>query len=356
MSLTKKIVVALSGGVDSAVAAALLKERGYTVTGVYMENWKKSKLTPHCTTEEDRRDALRVALHLGIPFRTVNFEKEYEARVIDYFYREYASGRTPNPDVMCNKEIKFKAFLAKALSLGADMIATGHYARVEHTDDQCSLLKGSDPNKDQSYFLHMMTQQQLSRTLFPVGGLTKPEVRAKARTWKLPNAERPDSQGICFVGQVNISQLLQQRIHERPGNVRTSHGVVVGRHRGLAFYTIGQREGLGIGGGVPYYVAAKEPATNTLIVAHGNQDEALYAKALTASHPHWIAGIPPAFPFHCEAVIRYRQPVQAATILLHENGLLVRFKEPQRAVTPGQSVVFFKGEECLGGAVIEGAE
>ncbi|MBI3956644.1 MAG: tRNA 2-thiouridine(34) synthase MnmA [Candidatus Kerfeldbacteria bacterium] len=352
----KNVVVALSGGVDSAVAAAVLKEQGYDVRGVYMENWKKSKLTPHCTTEEDRRDALRVALHLGIPFDVVNFEKEYEQRVVDSFYREYAAGRTPNPDVVCNKEIKFRAFLDRMLADGADLIATGHYARVVERDGRFQLLKGIDPNKDQSYFLHTLTQEQLRRTLFPIGGMTKPEVRAKAKKLGLPNADKPDSQGICFVGPVNIVNLLKQRIPEHPGPVLTAEGVRVGEHRGLAFYTIGQREGLGIGGGVPYYVAAKEPKSNTLVVAHGNRDAALYSSVVLAAQPHWIAGRAPSFPLACTASLRYRQEPLPCVVESDRDTVRLRFGNPQRAVTPGQSVVFYDDEECLGGAVIEGAE
>lgn len=348
------VVVALSGGVDSAVAAALLVERGVKVTGVFMENWRKSKLTPHCTTEEDRRDALRVALHIGIPFEAVNFEKEYEQRVIEYFYHEYEAGRTPNPDVMCNKEIKFRAFLDAARSLGAGKIATGHYAQIGRQGGHLILMKGVDGTKDQSYFLHTLTQEQLARTLFPVGNLTKKQVRDKARRLKLPVAEKPDSQGICFVGPVNVVTLLRRRITERPGPIVTSAGRTVGQHRGLPFYTIGQREGLGVGGsGLPYYVAAKDPQTNTLVVAHGNRDPSLYAQALIASHPHWIRGESPAFPLRCQAVIRYRQEPQEASVITHEQGLMVHFEKPQRAVTPGQSVVLYDGEECLGGAVIE---
>jgi len=339
------------------VAALLLKEQGFVVAEVYMQNWRKSKLTPHCTSEEDRRDALRVALHLGIPFDVVNFEKEYEERVVEYFYREYATGRTPNPDVMCNKEIKFKAFLEKALSLEADMIATGHYVRAtKESNGTHMLLKGRDPNKDQSYFLHTMTQEQLSRSLFPLGSMTKPEVRDAARRARLPNAEKPDSQGICFLGPVNIVSLLRQRIPEQPGPIVRSDGSIVGEHHGLPFYTIGQREGIGVGGGVPYYVAKKIPETNTLVVAHGNSDQALYAKTVFASHPHWISGTIPTFPLHARASLRYLQLEEPATINVSHDGLRIDFERPQRAVTPGQSIVFYDDEVCLGGAVIEAGE
>lgn len=350
------IFVALSGGVDSAVSAYLLKEQGHELHGVYMENWKKSKLTPHCTTEEDRRDALRVATHLGIPFTVLNFQKEYEEKVIDYFYREYEAGRTPNPDVMCNKEIKFKALLESVQKLGGSKIATGHYARIHEHDGTLQLLKGSDSNKDQSYFLHTLTQEQLSKTLFPIGELVKTEVRRIAHIAELPVAEKPDSQGICFVGQVDIPTLLRKRIMPKPGPIVTTAGKTVGEHQGLAFYTIGQRQGLGVGGsGIPYYVAKKEIATNTLVVTHGNQDADLSSVTLQASDPHWIAGKNPVFPLSCEASIRYRQTPQSAVVVADSKGLIVRFLKPQRAVTPGQSVVFYTGEECLGGAVIENA-
>lgn len=349
------VFVALSGGVDSAVSALLLREQGYTLHGVYMENWKKSKMTPRCTTEEDRRDALKVATHLGIPFTVLNFQKEYEEKVIEYFYKEYEAGRTPNPDVMCNKEIKFKAMLDVVLKMGGSKIATGHYARVREHNGTFQMLKGVDPNKDQTYFLNTLTQEQLSKTLFPIGELTKQEVRKKARAAKLPVAEKPDSQGICFVGEVNIVSLLKQRIPETPGKMVTSDGTVVGEHRGLAFYTIGQREGLGVGGGVPYYVAEKKLDTNTLVVAHGNQDSSLYKGMVVATDVHWISGSTPSFPLNCEVSIRYRQEPQKAIVLAHSKGVVIRFHKPQRAVTPGQSAVFYKGEECLGGAIIDQA-
>jgi tRNA-specific 2-thiouridylase len=352
-----RIFVALSGGVDSAVAAYLLREQGHEVIALYMENWRKSKTTPHCTTEQDRRDALRVALNLGIPFDVVNFEKEYEQHVVEYFYREYEAGRTPNPDVVCNTKIKFKAFLDTAISRGATMIATGHYARIRtNSQNQFTLCTAVDHKKDQSYFLYTLTQQQLSRVLFPVGGMTKIDVRNTARRARLPNAEKPDSQGICFLGPVNISSLLRTRIRERPGEMITSSGDVIGKHRGIAFYTIGQREGLGIGGGVPYFVAKKVRKTNTLIVAHGNSDPVLYAQSLTATDQHWIAGSPPKRRFRCHAVIRYHQKPQQATVSVEKNRISVHFATPQRAVTPGQSIVLYQDDVCLGGAVIEEGE
>ncbi len=349
----ERIFVALSGGVDSAVSALLLKEQGFSLHGVFMENWKKSKRTPHCTTEEDRRDALRVATQLGIPFTVLNLQKEYEEKVIEYFYREYEAGRTPNPDVMCNKEIKFKALLEAVQKLGGTKIATGHYARIAEHRGTFRLLKGADPAKDQTYFLHTITQEQLRQTLFPVGHLAKQQVRSKARDAKLPVADKPDSQGICFVGQVDIPTLLRKRIAPHPGPITTPEGRVVGEHHGLAFYTIGQRQGLGVGGSVPYYVAEKKPESNTLVVARGNQDKALYKSMAVASNVHWISGTTPSFPLNCAVSIRYRQEPQPAIVLAHTRGVVIRFHKPQRAVTPGQSAVFYKGEECLGGAVIE---
>lgn len=353
----KKVFVALSGGVDSAVAALLLKKQGYAVTGVYMENWSWNELTPHCTTEQDRRDALRVAHHLRTPFVVMNFEKEYRSRVVEYFYHEYAAGRTPNPDIQCNKHIKFRFFLDAARKLGADRIATGHYARLIRHEDGVRLMKGHDAKKDQSYFLALLSQEQLRTALFPIGDLTKTEVRERARSAQLPVAEKPDSQGICFVGQVNIGTLLRQRFTQKPGPIQNAFGATVGEHEGLAYYTIGQRQGLGVGGsGVPYYVAKKIPETNTLVVAHGNQDPILYDHNLVASDAHWISGRSPMFPYSCSASIRYRQIPQPVTLIPHAHGqLFVLFRQRQRAITPGQTIVFYDHATCLGGATIEAA-
>ncbi len=352
-----RVVVALSGGVDSAVAALLLRDAGFRVSGVFMENWRKTKLTPHCTVEEDRRDALRVAHHLNIPFRTMNFEREYEARVIKTFFREYEAGRTPNPDILCNKEIKFKAFLDAVHRLGIDRIATGHYARVERHGAQYRLLRGLDGTKDQSYFLYALGQSQLQKTLMPIGGMKKRDVRILAKKSRLPVADKPDSQGICFVGKIDLLQLLRSRISSVPGPIIDSTGQKVGEHQGLAFYTIGQRQGLGVGGGMPLYVAAKDALNNTLIVARGNSDPILYHQQLLASEALWVSGVGPAYPLHCQAVIRYRQQPQTVVVteLPDASSLNVAFDEPQRAVTPGQSIVFYDGEACLGGAIIDQA-
>ncbi len=353
----RRVVVALSGGVDSAVAALLLRDEGYDLHCVFMENWRRTKLTPHCTVEEDRRDALRVANHLGISFRTVNFEKEYQSRVVEYFYREYAAGRTPNPDMMCNKEIKFRALLDAARAMGFHRIATGHYARAEVRSGRTHLLRGVDMTKDQSYFLSSLGQQQLARTLMPLGSLTKRKVRELARRARIPVAAKPDSQGICFIGKVNIMSLLRSRIPAHPGKIVDAQGRVIGEHQGLAFYTIGQRQGLGVAGGVPLYVAEKEVRTNTLVVARGNSDPILLRQWLVATDPNWISEGGPAFPFSCSAMIRYRQPAQKATVEREKSGALrVTFAQPQRAITPGQAVVFYDGDECLGSAVIDHAE
>lgn len=352
-SMKRRIVVALSGGIDSAVAALLLREAGHEVIGVFMENWRKTAETPHCTTEEDRRDALRVAQHLGIPFHVVNYEREYREYVLNYFYGEYAAGRTPNPDMLCNSMIKFGPLLTFAKSFGAEALATGHYARVEKHNGQTILLRGIDRNKDQSYFLAQLSDKQLLYAEFPIGHLRKVEVRQIAKKANLPVADKPDSQGICFVGHVSIEALLRERIQQTPGDIRTGQRKYVGKHDGLPFYTIGQRHGLGVGGGVPYYVAAKEPATNTLIVAHGNRDAALYRTELLAHDSHWI-GDGPTFPLRCTAMVRYRQDPQPAIVeKVGNNDLHVAFEIPQRAITPGQFVVFYDGERCLGSAVIE---
>ncbi|MFA6603494.1 MAG: tRNA 2-thiouridine(34) synthase MnmA [Patescibacteria group bacterium] len=351
----KTIVVGMSGGVDSSVAAALLVAAGHNVIGAFMKNWSDTKdpLTGACAWRTERRDAEAVAAHLGIPFHTFDFEREYREAVVEYLFREYAAGRTPNPDVLCNKYVKFNFFLKEALKLGADLIATGHYARVRQRAGRVELLAGSDPNKDQSYFLHQLSQEQLERVVFPVGGILKPEVRRLAREFGLPTADKKDSQGICFVGKVDLKTFLGRRLPERPGVIITMEGEVVGRHKGMAPFTIGQRHGLDLGGGDPYFVVEKDPLRNTVVVARGAAHPALFAKLLLAGDEHWISGRAPRLPLRCEARIRYRQPLQRAEVRRVESGgLLVRFAAPQRAVTPGQFVAFYRGEICLGGAVI----
>ena len=355
-----KVVMAMSGGVDSSVAAALLKEAGYEVVGIYMHNWTGE--WGSCDWDQNRKDALAVAMKLGIPFRVFDFEKEYKDEVIEYLFAEYAAGRTPNPDVECNRRIKFGLFLKTALEKEkVDKIATGHYARVIKMASPVlstgwKLLKGVDRNKDQSYFLWPLNQEQLSRTLFPVGELSKVKVRQMARERGLPTAEKPDSQGICFVGEGDIRDLLKIRLPEKPGKIVDSQGKILGRHPGAYFFTIGQRRGLGIGGGIPYYVMGVKAAENIVEVAPINHP-GLYYRAAVVDRVNWISGQPPKFPLRCQVKIRYRQPDERAVLEEVKDkgkgaGVVVRFEEEQRAVTPGQSAVFYQGDEVLGGGVI----
>ncbi len=356
-----RVVVGISGGVDSSVAALLLVEQGYDVHGVFMKNWDDSYDTgAYCTAADDVRDAREVCDALGIPLHTVNFTREYRERVFAHFLLELERGRTPNPDILCNSEIKFKAFLAHARRLGADAIATGHYARRIERDGRSLLLKGLDPGKDQSYFLHALSQAQIARALFPVGHLFKREVRTLAERAGLITHDKKDSTGICFIGERDFREFIARFLPARPGPLLTPEGETVGEHQGLAFYTLGQRQGLKIGGrkggsGEPWFVAGKDPRRNALIVVQG-EHPLLYARGLRASGLGWIAGEPPGAPFACRAKTRYRQPDQACTITrLAEDGCEVVFEAPQRAVTPGQSVVLYDGETCLGGGVIESA-
>lgn len=410
----------MSGGVDSSVAAALMKERGFEVSGVHIKMWSDPEIP--CVAKEDRYDAMRAAAALDIPFQTWDFTEEYRREVVEYMIREYAAGRTPNPDVMCNRHIKFGAFLRRALAEGADYVATGHYVRLRRTDEVAGideidemnggvqlhqvplkagqfikrsdssisshqLLTAVDASKDQSYFLWTLAQEQLRRCIFPIGEYKKPEVRALARKFGLPTAEKPDSQGICFIGEINVRNFLKRHIPERRGRILTTRGKTVGEHAGIEFFTIGQREGLGIGGGIPYYVAEKNPAANILTVAEGPYDEKLFQKEAVADDLNWISGYAPELPQKCEARIRYRQPLQPCTVKIagndeddeidhtegHDNSsspaeseaihqaplsagrsgnLIIRFNGPQRAVTPGQSIVFYKKDEMLGGGII----
>ena len=350
-----QVVVGLSGGVDSAVAALLLKRAGHEVTGLFMKNWEEDDSDAHCSAEEDLKEVRAVCERLDIPFQTVNFSSEYWERVFQYFLDEHKAGRTPNPDVLCNKEIKFKAFLDHALTLGAERIATGHYARVCEVDGQYQLLKGSDPNKDQTYFLYTLGQAELSRTLFPIGHLAKTEVRALAQAAGLPNHARKDSTGICFIGERDFRTFLKRYLPAHPGEMRTLAGGAKGRHEGAMYYTIGQRQGLGIGGaGEAWYVVDKDIEQNILYVEQGEHHPALYNPALLASQLHWVTGTPPDLPHACTAKVRYRQTGQACSIGQIASGTLrVEFPSAQRAVTPGQSVVFYDGEVCLGGGVID---
>ena len=350
-----KIVVGISGGVDSAVAALLLKHQGYDVIGLFMKNWEEDDTAGRCGAEEDLKTARAVCDHLDIPLKTVNFSTEYWDRVFSYFLSEYRAGRTPNPDVLCNKEIKFRAFLEHALVLGADRIATGHYARVDSHEGRYRLLKAHDANKDQSYFLYLLGQEALARTLFPVGDLVKAEVRCIAQAAGLPNHDRHDSTGICFIGERDFKSFLARYLPAQPGEMRTLSGVYKGSHDGVMYYTIGQRHGLGIGGeGEPWYVVGKDVTSNFLYVEQGEHHPALYSEALIAGQLHWIAE-EPSLPGKRRAKSRYRQPDQDCTLTRHDAGLQVMFDAPQRAITPGQSVVFYDDEECLGGGIIEQA-
>lgn len=352
-----KVVVGMSGGVDSSVAAYLLKEQGHEVIGLFMKNWDETDEWGRCTADEDYADVRRVAAQIGIPYYAVNFEKEYKERVFSYFLSEYRKGRTPNPDVMCNPEIKFGEFLKKALELGADRVAMGHYARVRERDGLYDLLRGVDARKDQSYFLHRLDQAQLSKALFPLGEITKQEVRRIAERIGLATAKKRDSTGICFIGERDFKEFLHRYLPAQPGEIRNvDDGHVIGSHDGLMYYTYGQRSGLGIGGigtGEPWFVAEKSLERNILYVAQGEKHPSLYATSLTAEQVNWIAGAPPALSFACTAKFRYRQPDQAVEVLVRGDGAEVVFREPQKAITPGQAVVFYDGEVCLGGGFID---
>ncbi|WP_028596049.1 tRNA 2-thiouridine(34) synthase MnmA [Paenibacillus assamensis] len=353
-----RVVVGMSGGVDSSVTALLLKQQGYDVIGIFMKNWDDTDEFGNCTAEDDAEDVRRVCDHIGIPYYTVNFEKEYYDKVFSYFLDEYRRGRTPNPDVMCNREIKFGEFLQKALDLGADYVATGHYARVVQEDGQFKLLRGVDNNKDQTYFLNALNQSQLARAMFPIGHLPKPEVRRIAEEFGLATAKKKDSTGVCFIGERNFKQFLSQFLPAQPGNmVDIRSGEVKGRHDGLMYYTFGQRQGLGIGGsgnGEPWFVADKDLENNILYVIQGDNHPSLYSTGLVAAGVNWIAGDMPEQPIRCTAKFRYRQPDQEVTLTKQADGdVLVEFAAHQRAITPGQAVVFYDGETCLGGGTID---
>jgi tRNA-specific 2-thiouridylase len=351
-----RVIVGLSGGVDSSVAALLLARGGNAVQGLFMHNWRDDERAPSCRAEDDRHDAVAVAGRLGIPFHVRDFSAEYWDDVFTQFLAGYAAGRTPNPDVLCNREIKFRRFLDAARALGAEKIATGHYARVRERDGRHQLLRGIDAGKDQSYFLHALGQAQLAATLFPLGELRKTDVRRLAREAGLPTHDKKDSTGICFIGERDFRGFLARYLPARPGPIRTPEGRMLGEHSGIMYYTLGQRQGLGLGGvrGAterPWYVIGKETASNTLIVA---QDEGwLQARRLTASALTWVDGSAPAPAFNCSAKTRYRQDDQACEVHVESTSATVRFDAPQRAVTPGQAVVFYDGDRCLGGGTIE---
>lgn len=357
-----RVIVGLSGGVDSSVAAWILLRMGYRVEGLFMKNWEDDDEDGQCAAAEDLADARRVCEALGIPLHKVSFAREYRERVFRHFLAEYAAGRTPNPDVLCNREIKFGAFLEHARRLGADWVATGHYARIETGRGGLRLLKGADPAKDQSYFLHAVTARRLERVLFPVGALAKEEVRALARAAGLPTHAKRDSTGICFIGERPFREFLSRYLPATPGEIRTLDGRVVGRHQGVAFYTLGQREGLGIGGltgteGRPWYVVDKDPGANVLYVAQGHDHPRLLSSTLVAGDLSWVAGSPPPMPWRGHAKVRHRQPDVPCTVEALPGGRCrVVFDTPQRAVTSGQYVVLYEGERCLGGGVIEAVE
>jgi tRNA-specific 2-thiouridylase len=344
----KHVYVGMSGGVDSSVTAALLLEAGYKVTGVYMKNWTQDLPGMKCPWVDDLADAKRVAVQLGIPFKVFDFQKEYKQQVVDYMIREYQAGRTPNPDIMCNQDIKFDLFLQTSLADGADLIATGHYART----NSGQLLTGLDSNKDQSYFLYRITSTALQKTLLPIGELTKPEVRAKAAELGLVTASKKDSQGICFVGKVGIKEFLQQYVTAEPGDIidkKTAQ--VIGQHDGAIFYTIGQRHGLQVGGGLPYYVVAKDMAKNQVIVTTDLNDENLWRSNLELAQLHWITQTPD-FSKKYQVRLRYRAPLIDCQLTPQGDKLLIKLAEPERAVTAGQSAVIYDNSLVLGGGIV----
>ncbi len=356
----KKVIVGMSGGVDSSVSALILKAQGYQVEGLFMKNWDEDDGTEYCTAMTDLEDARKVAEALDIPLHTASFSAEYWDRVFEHFLAEYRAGRTPNPDILCNKEIKFKAFLEYALTLGADYIATGHYAQRMGQGADTWLIKGADPGKEQTYFLHAVPAGALARTLFPVGGMHKKDVRAIAARHGLATAAKKDSTGICFIGERKFTDFLRTYLPAQPGDIVTEDGQVIGRHNGLMYHTIGQRQGLGIGGlkdfpEAPWYVADKDLENNRLVVVQGKDHPLLYRQTLEVAHIDWINGSPDHFPLRAMAKIRYRQADQPCTVHRSGSGYRVHFDSPQRAVTPGQSLVLYDGIRCLGGGVIEQA-
>jgi tRNA-specific 2-thiouridylase len=337
----------MSGGVDSSVSALLLLQQGYQVEGLFMKNWDEDDSTEYCTAQDDLADAQSVCDKLGIHLHTANFAAEYWDNVFEHFLQEYQAGRTPNPDILCNREIKFKAFLEYALALGAEFIATGHYARKSLDTDCAHLIKGLDKNKDQSYFLHAVGGREIAKTLFPIGDLEKPRVRELAQQHDLITYNKKDSTGICFIGERRFKDFLQQYLPAQPGEIEDVDGNAMGQHSGLMYHTIGQRQGQ------PWYVVDKDMQRNVLIIAQGSHHPRLFKKGLTVSNIHWIDGKEPCLPLSCMAKTRYRQQDQACELIVSNEGYQVIFDEPQRAITPGQSVVFYQGETCLGGGIIE---
>ncbi len=358
--MSKHIVVGMSGGVDSSVTALELLEQGHQVTGLFMKNWEEDDGTEYCTAMEDLADAQQVCDTLGIELKTVNFASEYWDEVFEVFLSEFEAGRTPNPDILCNKHVKFKAFLNYALEdLGAEFIATGHYARVDYHQGRYRLLKGLDPSKEQSYFLYTLGQKALSKSLFPIGHLYKSDIRQRAEQAGFANSGKKDSTGICFIGERKFKEFLQRYLPSQPGDMTTPDGKVIARHQGLMYYTLGQRQGLGIGGvkdapDEPWYVLEKDLERNLLIVGQGHDHPLLHYQILEAGQLDWCSNKTPETPFDCAAKVRYRQADQICHVTpLPHNRCRVVFDKSQRAITPGQSIVFYDGEECLGGGIIE---
>ena len=346
--MNEKVYVGMSGGVDSSVTAALLKHQGYEVTGVYMKNWTKDIIGFECPWRQDLSDAKSVAARLDIPFKIFDFENQYKQKVVDYMVEEYRKGRTPNPDIMCNQEIKFKLFLDTALEDGADKIATGHYARIKNG----KLYAGIDDNKDQSYFLYRVTEVALQKSLMPIGEYHKPEVRKLATKYNLPTAEKKDSQGICFIGEVDLKDFLKQYIAPKPGPIKNQHGKIVGEHEGAAYYTIGQRHGLGVGGGLPYYVVSKDMKTNTVFVTSNIQDKDLKKDKFRVKDTHWINEVPD-LEKNYQVRTRYRGGLIRCNLTKENaNSYSVVLDHKERAVTPGQSAVIYDGDRVLGGGII----
>lgn len=356
----RKVIVGMSGGVDSSVSAFILQQQGYQVEGLFMKNWEEDDDTDYCTAAADLADAQAVCDKLGIRLHKINFAAEYWDNVFEHFLAEYKAGRTPNPDILCNKEIKFKAFLDYAAEdLGADYIATGHYVRRRDVNGRAQLLRGLDNNKDQSYFLYTLSHQQVAQSLFPVGDIEKPIVRAIAEELGLATAKKKDSTGICFIGERKFKDFLARFLPAQPGDIKTTEGEIIGRHQGLMYHTLGQRKGLGIGGikgkdENAWYVVEKDLQNNVLVVAQGLDNTALLSRGLIAGQLHWVDRQPLRQPLRCTVKTRYRQADIACQIIpLHDDSIEVRFEQPQIAVTPGQSAVFYQGEVCLGGGVIE---
>ncbi|MGL5440229.1 MAG: tRNA 2-thiouridine(34) synthase MnmA [Filifactoraceae bacterium] len=358
--MRKKVVLGMSGGVDSSVAAVLLKEQGYDVIGVFMKNWEEKDDEGLCTATADYLDVAKVASALNIPYYTVNFQKEYWEKVFKYFLEEYKAGRTPNPDVMCNQEIKFNAFLDYALKIGADYVAMGHYAQVKEENGKFLLMKGFDANKDQTYFLSRIDQKALSKTLFPIGNIPKSRVREIAESYNLATAKKKDSTGICFIGERDFDKFLDNYLIPKSGDILDLEGNKVGKHTGLTHYTIGQRKGLGIGGvgnGEPWFVAGKDLKENILYAVQGEDHPSLYTRSLIGSNVKWIIGEAPALPLKCCAKFRYRQSDIPVTVFKEEgNKIKIVFDYPVKAITPGQIAVIYDGDVCMGSGIIESAE